>query len=288
MADWERGTTATKPPGGTGQSERERAAQSLSATAGEAMDSARAAGRSAVEEVRSTAAAAGQGLRETAQELRQAATSAVEDRKDEIADRVQGLAETVKHSADDMRQHQGWIADIMDRGSDELVRFAETVRSRNISQIADEVEGFARRQPALFAGATFALGFALARFVRASTPSPRYEPGYGAAHDYRAQGYAGAQGPGRSYGGPPDYAGSRQDYRPQPYGTQSYRPASETSFTAGSGTGTTQDPNRTPPRGTELGAHVAGPALEESPYREPTGGTGTGSGASTTPGGSTR
>jgi hypothetical protein len=164
----------------------------------------------------------------------------------------------------------------MDKGSNELVHLAEVVRTRNISDLATEVERFARRQPALFAGATFALGFALARFVKASS-THRYDRGYGSTgysgEAYRAQGY-----PAPSMTGDSVRGGGRGDYR-----SQDYRPASETSFTtSGGGQTGPSDPNRLPPHGTELGAHVAGPETHDRQgLGSTTTGTGTGSSSST-------
>jgi len=266
------------PSSSSGQNERERAEDNLSKTASDAASGVRSAG----EELKATAMQAKEGLRDTARDLRDAATRQVEGRKDELAGRVEGLAETVHRAADEMRDRETWLADVMDRGSDELVHLAKVVRTRSISDLATEVERFARRQPALFAGATFALGFALARFAKASS-THRYDRGYGSTgyggQSYGAQTYPASSMTGSSYQG-----GPRGDYRPQ-----DYRPASETSFTTDRGGQTgPSDPNRLPPHGTELGAHVAGPETHD---RQGLGGTtpgtttGTGTGSTSSTGG---
>jgi hypothetical protein len=65
-----------------------------------------------------------------------------------------------------------------------------------MSSLLDSVEIFARRQPALFMGASVALGFALSRVARSGgesrygryedrSPYGRGEYGYGGAEDYR-------------------------------------------------------------------------------------------------------
>ena len=43
--------------------------------------------------------------------------------------------------------------------------FAETVRNKNIDELADDVRGYVRKSPAAAVGVTAALGFALARLV---------------------------------------------------------------------------------------------------------------------------
>lgn len=57
----------------------------------------------------------------------------------------------------------------MQRGADELASFAERLHGNNLQEILSGIESFARRQPALFAGASIAAGFALTRMARVAT-----------------------------------------------------------------------------------------------------------------------
>ena len=58
--------------------------------------------------------------------------------------------------------------DCLNSTTDQIERFANYVRSTNVKQMVGQVEGFARRQPAIFFGAAFALGVLAARFLRSS------------------------------------------------------------------------------------------------------------------------
>jgi hypothetical protein len=65
-------------------------------------------------------------------------------------------------------QDQGAVAGYAEQAADRLDGAAEYLRQRDVPQLVDEVEGFARRQPAMFLGAAFGLGLLAARFVKSS------------------------------------------------------------------------------------------------------------------------
>jgi hypothetical protein len=87
--------------------------------------------------------------------------------KNRAAAQVEQAAQSAHHAADALRDgQQTWLADLVQRGADELGSFAERLHSNNLQEILSGIESFARRQPALFAGASIAAGFALTRMAR--------------------------------------------------------------------------------------------------------------------------
>src|SRR5512132_3377035 len=76
----------------------------------------------------------------------------------------------------DLRAQEAWLGNLLGRGADELASIAEEMRRNDVAGLLGSVEVFARRQPALFMGATVALGFALTRFIGGG-PGP--SDGYG-------------------------------------------------------------------------------------------------------------
>ncbi len=96
---------------------------------------------------------------------------AVEDRvgataqsqKEGLADRLQDVAEAVHRSGEQLEGHQDWIAGLVEKGADELTTLANTLRTNDLRSLMGSLEDLARRQPALFVGASLAAGFALAR-----------------------------------------------------------------------------------------------------------------------------
>lgn len=118
----------------------------------------------------------GSGL---ADALRQGLSDQVELRKNGIADRLSAVAARAQRSAGDLRRDEPWLGELVGRGAEELDALALELRHNDVGDLMGSVETFARRQPALFMGATVALGYALTRFVGAGAwhePADRYPP----------------------------------------------------------------------------------------------------------------
>jgi hypothetical protein len=125
--------------------------------------------KGAAHDVAEQARAAGSALLDEASSLggtvKQGLSDQVERQKNGIADRLSAVAERTQATAVDLRDQEAWLGNLLGRGADELEGIAEEIRRNDVAGLLGSVEVFARRQPALFMGATVALGFALARFV---------------------------------------------------------------------------------------------------------------------------
>jgi hypothetical protein len=89
----------------------------------------------------------------------------------------------------------------MDSAVDQIERFAGYLRNRDVGQMVDDVERFARRQPGLFLGSAFTIGLLAARFLKSSSPSTSGSGNYPLA----TRGTYGSQNYGQNYG---NYGGS--------------------------------------------------------------------------------
>jgi len=89
--------------------------------------------------------------------------SAVEDGKDNIADRLDDAAKAIHKSGEQLEGDQDWIASLVERGADELAALASTLRGNDLKGLMGSLEDLARRQPAVFVGASMAAGFAMVR-----------------------------------------------------------------------------------------------------------------------------
>jgi hypothetical protein len=128
-----------------------QAKQAGAQAAGQARDVAKevqARGGAFVEEVESRAAAAAQA------------------QKEGLAGRLDDVAKAVHRSGEQLEGHQDWIAGLVERGADELTTLANTLRTNDLRSLMGNLEDLARRQPALFVGASLAAGFALTRVGR--------------------------------------------------------------------------------------------------------------------------
>ena len=94
------------------------------------------------------------------------ASSVAEDQKQNVAGYLDDVAKAVHRSGEQLEGHQDWIAHMVERGADELGVLANTLRTNDLQSLLGELGSLARRQPALFVGASMAAGFALARVGR--------------------------------------------------------------------------------------------------------------------------
>lgn len=141
------------------------------------------AGAEASEQLSQAARDASDTVRRTAGDVKDQAVSGMESGKDRASQQFADTADSFHRSAQDLRDRdQTWLAELVDRGAEQLERASETLRSNDLQGLLNQLDSFARRQPALFAGASMIAGFALARMARvaldqsstsgASTDSP--------------------------------------------------------------------------------------------------------------------
>ncbi len=91
---------------------------------------------------------------------------AAESGKSSLADQIEDAAQAVHRSGTQLEGHQDWAAHLVERGAAELSTLATTLRSNDLRGLMGGLQDLAKRQPALFAGASLAAGFALARVGR--------------------------------------------------------------------------------------------------------------------------
>ncbi len=98
-----------------------------------------------------------------ANQAKQTLVSKLDDQKGTAANFVEQLAQSVQKSGEQFEGQQDWIASAIGRGAAELNTLAGSLRDKDLGELTREVQSFARRQPALFIGATLVAGFAVAR-----------------------------------------------------------------------------------------------------------------------------
>lgn len=140
--------------------------QAAADTARQAGAQAKQAGTEAFGHAQDVAQEAKGRATDLAGEVKQQAAAAATTQKDGLADRLEDVAKAVHRSGEQLEGHQDWIAGLVERGADELGALASTLRTNDLQSLLGEVGSLARRQPALFAGLSLAVGFALARIGR--------------------------------------------------------------------------------------------------------------------------
>ncbi len=96
--------------------------------------------------------------------------SAVSEQKDAGADYLDAVARAVHRAAREFESDVPQAAHYIRRAGGQLGDVAKAVRQRDMRELVAEVEGVARREPALFFGGTLLLGFAAVRFLKSAPP----------------------------------------------------------------------------------------------------------------------
>jgi hypothetical protein len=132
--------------------------------------------------------------------VRDKATAQMSTQKDRASDGLTSIAQAVRQSTQPFRDNQqDTIATYIDKAADQLERFSTRLRDRDINEVMNDVQQFARRQPAIFIGASFAAGVLAARFLKSSAPAgdryrrqeplrTAYDPSTSARDDFRGGG----------------------------------------------------------------------------------------------------
>jgi hypothetical protein len=96
-------------------------------------------------------------------QVKEQASSALSGQKEGLAGRIDDIAHAVHESGAQFEGKQDWIASAIERGASELSTLATSLRENDLASLFGQVQSIARRQPALFIGASLAAGFAVAR-----------------------------------------------------------------------------------------------------------------------------
>lgn len=96
--------------------------------------------------------------------------SLLEQQTGRAADQLGGVANALHKAAEQLNEENGGVvADYAEQAASRVERVADMLRDATVDDIVGEVEGFARRQPEVFIGAAFAIGFLAARFLKSSS-----------------------------------------------------------------------------------------------------------------------
>jgi ElaB/YqjD/DUF883 family membrane-anchored ribosome-binding protein len=136
-----------------------------------------------------------------ADQAQQAAEAHVSTQKDQAAGALHSVAEAVRRSSDELRDEQPQIASLATQAAERVDMVSDYIRDHNVRDFVRTAEDFARREPLIFVGSAFALGFLASRFIKASSPSRDVTGGNG---DWR---YSGGSSEYSGYGGYGSYGG---------------------------------------------------------------------------------
>ncbi len=134
-----------------------------------AKDKTAAAASSAAETAKAQA-------REVADTVSAEATNYAYQARDTAADEVKGVASALRTAAEELRSGSPQERSFSQL-ADGLADVSETMRDKDLGEIVEDLNGFAKRNPLVFLGGAALLGFVATRFAKASSERP--SGGYG-------------------------------------------------------------------------------------------------------------
>lgn len=157
------------------------------------------------EETTDTTEGGAQRLADAAGDIAAQATGVAEQRASstmtQVGDTIEQVARAVRNTGEQLRSDQPQLASFADTAAEHAEHAAQFLRQNDARDVLDEVQDFARRQPAVIVGAGLAVGLLVGRAIKSAGPSGqrgfyggrRYTDGdrgvYGAS-SYRATGYS--------------------------------------------------------------------------------------------------
>lgn len=124
------------------------------------------------EDVRGVAHDAKQLAGEVAGAAKKTAGSQVTRGKDMAADGLGSVASALRHAEEKLlSEEQHGAGEYVSHAAYRVEQASTYLRTRTLGQVVGDVEGFARRDPALFLGGAFLLGLLGGRFLKSSAPS---------------------------------------------------------------------------------------------------------------------
>jgi len=133
------------------------------------------------------------GSGDLAGKIRETATTQLGRQKDRATEGIGSVVQAVRNSTQQLRSEQhDTAARFIEQAADQIERFSNQLKQKDVGQLLDDAQRVARRQPALFIGSAFALGLLSARFLKSS--GQRQQQPYGGRTDfaYGSEGSTGA------------------------------------------------------------------------------------------------
>lgn len=92
-----------------------------------------------------------------------------DSRKDKAVETIGNVADAIRGTSDKLKG-VGPLGDVAERAADGIQSVATFFEGKQIGDIVRDVNRFARREPAIFLGAAFAIGLIGGRFLKSSAP----------------------------------------------------------------------------------------------------------------------
>lgn len=107
-------------------------------------------------------------VKEVAEAAKERTKLLAAEQKDAAAKQLASMARGLKQAAEGMRPESEFVGRLAERAAEQIEGLSARLQESDLSDLVEQGEAFARRNPALFIGAAAAAGFMLARFAKSS------------------------------------------------------------------------------------------------------------------------
>lgn len=127
--------------------------------------------------------------------VRESASAQLSTQKNKATEGLGSVAQAVRQSTQQLRDQQHeTIAGYVEGAADQIERFSQRLREKDVGELLEEAQRFARRQPAVFIGSAFAIGLLGVRFFKSSARRDRDYARYGSFPTYGRDEYRSTTG----------------------------------------------------------------------------------------------
>jgi uncharacterized phage infection (PIP) family protein YhgE len=109
---------------------------------------------------------------DVAEGVKKAAELKVDAGKDFAAEQLGAFAGALRETGRQLRQGESGLTEYVEKAARSVDGVSTYLQTRTLSQLISDVEGYARREPAVFLGGAFFVGLLGGRFLKSATPAP--------------------------------------------------------------------------------------------------------------------
>jgi len=113
-----------------------------------------------------------------ADQAKEQVTHRLDTTKDEAAHKIEGVADALEWTSGKLKD-VGPLGDVTHRAAEGMQGVVSFLEKNDVREVIRGVERFARREPALFLGAAFAVGLLGARFLKSGVSQDETDEGFG-------------------------------------------------------------------------------------------------------------
>lgn len=171
-------SSATFAPDDTSHEHHSHGTEHARQAASQATESVKQQAAATQEELKRQAAevaeAAKQKACEAAEQAKHSGVQYAHQKKVHLAEEIGVFSKAIRKASDKLHEEQhDSIASYVDVAAEQLDRCRQSLESKDINELVDDVQDFARRRPEMVYGGMFIAGLAAMRFLKASTPPRR-------------------------------------------------------------------------------------------------------------------